>query len=215
MEIKSDKQNKKNPNAFTKAYNYIVNDFWRTIFLITLPILTYIWFTFFPDDYLWLMFSAVGAVFGIGLLTNGELFKDLKAMMFIYVVVFLAVTGIWYGVTPQKTETDTIDLKPFIVDIKSNKDKDAFVINNKLPFESNVEVRFNSMHQFDALFVNKEHFDEFSITVTKTCSIYRIKDISCDTVLKINHKDSGDDLVTKTLYNSVYPKKLAIESEVQ
>ncbi len=213
MEIKSDKENKQNPSAFTRVWNFIASDIWKTIMLIIFPIVIYTWYIAFPEDYLWLMLSAAGGVFGIGLLTNGELFKDLKAMLFIFFIIFIAVTGVWYGTTAQKTETATLDLKPFIIDIKANEDKNAFVINNKLPFESGIEITFSGVHQYDALFVDKKHFDEFNIIAEKSCSIYRIKSISCETKIRITHKDRGEDLVVKTLYNSVYPKKLVIEDE--
>lgn len=98
MEIKSDKEDKKNPNAFRKAWNYITEDIWRILLLIVFPISIYTWVVVFPNDYIWLILSTVGTVFGIvGLLTDGKLFSDIKTMLFVYFTALITITVLWYA----------------------------------------------------------------------------------------------------------------------
>ena len=211
MEIKSDKENKQNPSTISKIWKYITADLGRTGILLFTPVFIFLWTIWFPEDYIWLLtMSAIGA-FLIGLLTDGKLFNSIRDLLLVNHAMAFLVAGFWLMLTPTSTEVDTMDLKPFIIEIKANDKKDTFVIKNKLPFESEIQFTFEGNSRFNALFVNKEYFNDFNISVTKSCSAYRIKNTSWDVTLNITHKDIGDNLLDKVLYNSVYPKKLKME----
>jgi len=213
MQIKSDKENTKNPGAFTKMWKTISEDPMNTLLYILLPFVLFGWYSLFPDDWHWLLMVAAGLMIGVGSFTDGKLFKHSKDMAFVFYTLLVILTAIWYATIPVKTEEARLDLKPYITKVSASKDNTNFVIDNKLPFESNIVVTFDSLHQYDALFSNKKHFEEFTITAVKSCSVYRIKSLSCDVQVEITHKDSAEILFSKILHNSVYPEKLKIEME--
>jgi len=213
MQIKSDKENTKNPGMFSRIWKLITEDTSTTILYVLLPFVLYSWYSIFPNDWHWLLGVALGLMIGIGASTDGKLFTHSKHMAIVFYILLVCLTIIWYVAFSVETEEARLDLKPYITKVSASKDNASFVIDNKLPFESNIGVTFNGLHQYDALFSNKEHFEEFTITAVKSCSVYRFKSVSCEVQIEITHKDSAEILFSKRLYNSVYPKKLKIETE--
>ena len=210
MQIKSDKEDT-TPGFFSKVWNTITDNIVATLLYLIMPVILYSWYSIFPVDWHWLMLVSAGIVFGVGLITDGKLFKHAKDMAIIFYVALSIITVVWYVTMAVETEEDRMDLKPFITKVTASKDNSSFNIDNKLPFESNIVVSFNALHQYDALFSSKEHFNEFNITAVKSCSVWRLKSLSCDVEIEITHKDSAEILYSAVLYNSVYPKKLQIE----
>lgn len=213
MQIKSDKENTKNPGMFSRMWKLITEDTLNTVLYVFLPLILYAWYATFPNDWHWLLGVALGLMIGVGAITDGKLFSHSKDMALVFYVVLAIITGVWYAAIPVETEEARLDLKPYITKVSASKDNASFIIDNKLPFESNIGVTFSGLHQYDALFSNKKHFEEFTITAVKSCSIYRIKSLSCEVQVEITHKDSAEILFSKILYNSVYPEKLKIEME--
>lgn len=211
MQIKSDKENEKKPGFFSKLWKSIMSDLVATSLYISLPIILYTWYVLFPDDYIWLLLIGIGIVGAFGMVTDGKLFELLKDMIRVFYVSIGLVTGVWFIAAPIEIEESRMSLKPYITQVRANKQKSDFIIDSKLPFESGINVAFNGAHQYDALFSDTEHFEEFTLEAVKSCSIYWMKGISCEVNIEITHRDSAEVLFTQILNNSVYPQKLKIE----
>jgi hypothetical protein len=211
MKIKSDKENHTTPSSLLQFWNLIIQNKILTMFCILLPVILYLLYLILPDDYIWFIIMSISFVFVVGIITNGQLFKHPTHVFFIFYTSLVLINLIWFYSVAIETEENRLNLKTFITKVSANEDKNNFNIDNKLPFESKINVTFNGNHRYDALFASKEHFDEFNITAIKRCNKYRIKSMSCEVLIEITHKDSSDILFSKELYNSVYPKKLNIE----
>ena len=140
MTINSDKQKFKDMNVFQKLWKTLTDDLHRLTIILLIPVVVYGGFLINPDE-IWLVITGSFVVTGvIGLLTDGEMFNDAKALAYVYNGIFVLIMVMWFIVVPISTEKESMDLKPYITEIKANKDKTTFVINMKLPFESGIET---------------------------------------------------------------------------
>lgn len=215
MKITSNKQEYKSLSFINKFWIKLTEDFHKTAIVMFVPLIIY--FLFDASDTTESYF-ALGAtlvmLFIVGLMTQGELFDNLKGTAWIFTAIFLSIHGLIWALAPIKTEVHTMDLKPYILTIDANEDKNEFLMKLKLPFEPEIEINL-SYSRYNKLFSNPEYFKEFTIIAKKECSVYKFMSISCDRTMEIKHKDSTDIIFHTNLYESIYPHKLQIELDYE